>query len=374
MRIRNRFRFLTLFAMVPAALMSCSVKANKADTDWWAVWNDSWCDYERSYLAEIQSEPYYAGNKNGPVDPKAHRAAMQASRALRDLLGRQMSVSRDIGRNDSETAVCAIRELHFWAQNDALLGNNTMRGFYERYWYSAGIGIAYAESRVLLAQAGQDVPDEIDRTIVNWLVDLGNSARRAMNNSPRDFDKRSETPSFRPSPHLAETNLGLWVGYYAIVAGSTANDLDLMRWGKGVQGAVLAKANGDGSLPMELDRKQRALHYHYFALNPLVGGAILLDRAGIPFDRSERTAIDRLVDYTLAQTANPAGIRRAASTNRIEHPLRNGSWKSSFVGIALWCDYLADDRSRCRSLPPRDELNFNYMGGSTEPWEVVGYR
>ncbi len=78
-----------------------------------------------------------------------------------------------------------------------------------------------------------------------------------------------QTVDFYDSSHALNNHL-YWAGVEAAAAGVAANDRKLFDWAVAGYRAGIAQIKPDGSMPLEMARGQRALHYHLFALSPLV--------------------------------------------------------------------------------------------------------
>ena len=371
MKTRRKLRALTVSFAMATALAGCTTKAEPLPDDWWQAYPEEECNFSRDYLPAIQSQPYYIGNRNGAVDPVAHRKAMDASRPLRNLLSRNLDTQRRVEAGNAKSVICAERELAFWARNNALLGNNTNRGFYERIWYAAGLGIAYANNSRLLASQGQRRPVQTDRIVTDWFNRLAHDTRRAMEADRAAFDPSMARQSYRPPEEHDTGNLGAWAAYFAIIAGILSEDPELLAWGRDRTEMMLATVDRYGMLPSEVARANRALHYHFFALNPLVGSAILLERAGEPLPGRSHDALRSLVRFSLRETRNPVAIMQAAGVRSIQNPAENETRERLMLGPALYCAYIDRDLPECDLVPRSDSLNFPYMGGTTGEWALA---
>ncbi|MFK5047780.1 alginate lyase family protein, partial [Klebsiella pneumoniae] len=65
-------------------------------------------------------------------------------------------------------------------------------------------------------------------------------------------------------------NHAYWAGLAVTAAGVAANDRDLFDWGIGKYHLGAGQVTAQGTLPLEMARRGKALHYHLFALTPLV--------------------------------------------------------------------------------------------------------
>ena len=85
-----------------------------------------------------------------------------------------------------------------------------------------------------------------------------------------------------------------------MAAGIASDDHKLYDWGVGTYEEGLNRIASDGTLPLEMDRGQRALHYHLFALAPLVTMAELASANGQDLYSYDHSALHALVSRSLA--------------------------------------------------------------------------
>lgn len=99
----------------------------------------------------------------------------------------------------------------------------------------------------------------------------------------------------------------------------------------------------DGSLAREVKRGDRALHYHTFALLPLVFAAELVQRRNIDLYRENDGAIGRLANLVIDAVEDPASFRKIT-------PIRQDLFPWTFRDELSWVEpYYA--RFHDRRLP-----------------------
>jgi poly(beta-D-mannuronate) lyase len=91
-----------------------------------------------------------------------------------------------------------------------------------------------------------------------------------------------------------------WAGFAAMSAGIAVNDRSLFDWGVTTYKDGVDEIAPDGTLPLEMARGQRALHYHLFALAPLVTMAELAAANGEDSYSYNHSKLHLLVSRTLA--------------------------------------------------------------------------
>jgi poly(beta-D-mannuronate) lyase len=171
-------------------------------------------------------------------------------------------------------AVLALDALDAWARADALLGASNRQGGHERKWSLAALALAYLEIR--------DAPGlavEPRRRVVAWLSRIAGVV--VLEND---------------GPPVVMNNHAYWAGLAVALAAVAADDHRLFAWGMERARMGLAQVQPDGTLPLEMARRKRALHYHAFAAAALVLLAELAAANGITlYDENDR-ALQRLVE------------------------------------------------------------------------------
>jgi poly(beta-D-mannuronate) lyase len=77
-----------------------------------------------------------------------------------------------------------------------------------------------------------------------------------------------------------------------------------------LKGVVGSNIDADGSLPHELKRASKAMHYHRFSLEPLMVAAEITVANGIDLYAVGDGALHRLVTYTAAAMRDPDIVAR----------------------------------------------------------------
>lgn len=204
-------------------------------------------------IVDLLGVSYYVDASHSVVDPALKRRNEAAFRRLHSYVSRVVSLADGWARSRPAKPAYAVRLVNLlagWAEEDALLGAVNQQGAYERVWTLSALSLAYLRVR--------DAP-ELDRAqqaeVELW---LGRVARAV-----RDHFK-DEGPVSRVNNHAC------WAAVAVVAAATAARDKDLFGWGVSTAETALGQVRGDGFLPLELQRKALALHYHLFALAPLV--------------------------------------------------------------------------------------------------------
>lgn len=273
-----------------------------------------------------------AGSNADAATTARHTAEAEPLKAWLSFVTRSadaaMSASGDAA---AEAGRCAVGWLAEWARAGALLGDMTSKqAEYERKWDMTGAALAWLKVRRYAS------PDE-RRDIDTWLARLADASTRF-----------AELPGHKRNNHWYWLGLGL-----GAVGIATA---DPARWARAhaIYRDALADIAADGTLPLELARGKRALHYHAFAVMPLVTLAELAAMRGEDWWSERDGALHRLVARTLAGLADPAAFDTLAGVAQ-ERPVNpQAGW------IAL---YAARFPERVPAGLPASKPSHRWLGG-----------
>jgi poly(beta-D-mannuronate) lyase len=107
----------------------------------------------------------------------------------------------------------------------------------------------------------------------------------------------------------AHNNLTYWGALGVSATGVATGRIDLFDWGVRIYRLALKQIASDGTLPLELDRAAMALHYHLFAVAPLVMIAELGESNGLRFYDEDDGALHRLAERTVGGLVDSAYFR-----------------------------------------------------------------
>jgi poly(beta-D-mannuronate) lyase len=261
--------------------------------DLFATKVESWsCPSPPPAVHDLNFSGFYAdvGRGSSVVDPAAKQVYDRGTRAISQYENKLTEMSDLSLRADPPRAgivACVLEWLHAWARGEAMLGRATEQGGYVRKWALAPISASYLKIRVepSLDPAKRNV---VERWIAGWASVV-----------KKDYSTGTQRAS-RRNNHL------YWAAWSIVLAGVVLNDLDLYEWAQDRYRFAVSQIRQDGTLPLELERKSRALHYHVFSVAPLVLIAETLSRnGGDPFPLNDG-ALHRLVKRTVSSLDDPA--------------------------------------------------------------------
>lgn len=254
---------------------------------------------------DIRAMGYYTDKANSVIDPALQQQNREATAPLDRYAAQVARMSDDYLRSgDSAAAQCTLDWLAGWADDRAMLGQmirvNNDQSFYMRQWMLDAVAMAYVKVR--------DQADAEQRArIAPW---LGQLARANL--------------AYWDSPRRRRNNHYYWGGLGVLATGLATDDDALWRAGHAAFQSGVDAIQADGSLPLEMARGQRALHYHDYALAPLVMMAELARLRGQDWYADNHHAIDRLARRVIDGSNDTRWFEQ--HTGVPQTPLRPSGW------------------------------------------------
>ena len=245
------------------------------------------CPFPPPAVHDLELTRFYTDSAGSKADPALLEQHKDQTAPIRDYL-RQVTAEADASFiQETESlglyrARCALEWLEVWARDEALLGRviNKQAGA-ERRWTLAGAALSYIKVKPA-------ANPEQRQAIEAW---LGKIAHAAQNDFAREASKHNNHWYW----------LGLGLGATAIATGDEA----LWTQARDIMQEAASAISTDGTLPLELAREARALHYHAFALMPLTALAELARSRGEDWYALNDGALHRLVAITAQGIERP---------------------------------------------------------------------
>lgn len=267
------------------------------------------CPPTPAALQDLRVDGFYAAETNASViDPQAmarYRDATGPLGAFQEGLTR--IADRDLATSPRDPSIrdCALSWLDSWASADALLGPlESRQSRYERKWFTSTVALVYAQLR---ADGSPGTPDQALR-IRRWLRSLAYAIL------PDYALPGMDTPMGRMSS--ARNNHLNWAALASVAVGKATDDGALIDWGVARARVALREVDPDGYLPLELQRRSKARHYHLFALKPLILIAEMTLNDDVDLYEAEGGAIRRLARRSLIGIADPSGFVERAGADQ----------------------------------------------------------
>jgi poly(beta-D-mannuronate) lyase len=143
-------------------------------------------------------------------------------------------------------------------------------------------------------------------------------------------------------------------------AGIVANNRKLFDWGMDTYREGVAKVEPDGSLPLEMKRGQRALHYHLFAVSPLVCLAEFGEDNGLNLYAEHHYAIKKLAVLSTQGLIDNSFFAKAAG---IAQDAPNGPPTAEEISWAKIYVARFPDPVISKLLAQAPSLSYMYLGG-----------
>jgi poly(beta-D-mannuronate) lyase len=267
----------------------------------------------------IDAEGYYIDANHSVIDPVKKKAEEDAT-AGPTHLGQFVTQAADAYLSSGSRAgvVCAYSLLTAAAQEDAMTGlQPTGQSHYVQKWLLAGTGMAYLKIR----NTGVGTADQ-DKAIQKWFEKIASRVRDYVDGKRRD-------------PHSdAWNNHGYWSGLAVAAAGIANNNANDFHWGISAAKTGIDEIGPSGVLPRELERAGMALHYHLYALAPLVMLAELGRVNGIDLYSENHNGIQRLAQLCEAGLQHPEIFQKSTGVVQNMPPKISGAdigWAVPYV-------------------------------------------
>lgn len=295
--------------------------------------------------ADLTTDGFYSDSKSSIIDPVKWKAYVESAGPFKKL-GDEAVAAADAYRSTGSRAAsqCVLTLLNAAAADGVFTGKmSSNQAYFVQGWVIGALAIAYLKVR----DSGLVHPDEV-AFLTKWMKAVG---KQTMDY----YDVRLA----QPGGELQNNHL-YWAGVEIAAIGIAANDRRLFDW------AVATFRNGaqqitpEGTLPLEMRRGQRALHYHLFAASPLVYLAEFGEDNGIDLYAENNGAIKRLVDRATAGLAGSGYFNHEAGIKQ-EEP--NGPPSAEAIGWAKVYVKRFPTPAISALIAQAPSLSYMYLGG-----------
>lgn len=245
---------------------------------------------------DLVTEGFYADNDptHSIVDPVKMKAYAESSGPVKQE-GNQVVAAADAFRTTGSlnAARCVIHHMELEARSRSLTGRMSSRqAYYVQGWVLGAQALAYLKVR----DSGV-ISKEQSAVIQPWL--------RAVAGQTREFydAKEKQDPS-------SQNNHLYWAAVELAAVGIAADHPEDFDWAMRSAREGIASILPDGTLPQEMKRGARALHYHLYAAAPLVMLAELGAANGVDLYSIKNGALKRLVQVSTAGLEDPELFQR----------------------------------------------------------------
>lgn len=204
---------------------------------------------------DLTTNGFYSDKHSSIIDPAKWKAYAETAGPYKQLGINVVNAADAYRTTGSRAAVeCAVQHMDAAAKEGVFTGKmSSNQAYYVQGWVIGAVAIAYLKIRDsgLISRAQQ-------HEILNWI-------QQVVPQTIHYYDMRGQKHTGD-----AVNNHLYWAGVEVAAAGIVANNRKLFNWGIDTYHVGVAQIQPDGSLPQEMRRGRRALHYHLYALAPLV--------------------------------------------------------------------------------------------------------
>jgi poly(beta-D-mannuronate) lyase len=214
------------------------------------------------------------------VDPVRMEAYRKSSEGVKAVGMATVQAADDYRSSGSrQAAQCAMSRIITMAQDKSLSGKmSSTQADYVQGWVVGAVAIAYLKVR----ETGNATPGQIE-SIAKWLRSVGEQTRGY-------YDAHTKGHG---NNHL------YWAGVELAAIGVAANNRSDFDWAMATYDNGVDQIQPDGTLPLEMARGSKALHYHLYALAPLVLLAEFGEANSLDLYAHANNALQRLVNVSV---------------------------------------------------------------------------
>lgn len=260
------------------------------------------CPAPPAFSQTLDLQAYYIDKHASVIDPQKLAAFQSASNAPVKL-GQFASAAADayLSKGSRTAAACVYSLLDAAAQAKAWTAKMPkFQDVYMQNWELSGTAIAYLKVR----ESGVGTHAQ-DAEIQNWFNRLAACVKEYFDAS-----------KLHPGSDAFNNHL-YWAGLSLAAAGVASNDKSNFQWGIATYRAGLNAIQPDGSLVAEMARGQMALHYHLYAVGPLIMLAEFGESNGLDLYAEDQGAIHRLVKFCIADLEDPTLLKKRTAVPQV---------------------------------------------------------
>lgn len=301
------------------------------------------CPAIRHLSPNLTTSGFYSDSKSSIIDPAKWKAYAASSGPYKQL-GQQVIDAADAYRTTGSRAAaeCAIQHMTAAAKDGVFTGKmSSNQAYYVQGWVIGAVAIAYLKVR----DSGLIRPTQ-SREILPWIESVVHQTI--------GFYDRQEQHGRGENNHL------YWAGVEVSAAGIASNNRKLFNWGVQAYHVGIAQIEPDGVLPLEMRRGRRALHYHLYALAPLVYLAEFGEDNGLNLYAERNYAIRKLAILSTDGLVNNSFFVKATG---IEQDLPDGPPAAEQISWAKIYVARFPNPTIEKLLSEAKSLSYMYLGG-----------
>jgi poly(beta-D-mannuronate) lyase len=259
------------------------------------------CPAALSVLRDLTMDGFYRLDDptHSIIDPTRQAAYNHASENVKGAGLAIVAAADDFRKTGSRAAaLCSLNLISSLATQNSMDGKmSSNQAYYVQGWVAGAIAIAYLKVRGYGFSTSQG-----DTSIAEWLKRIAD-----------------QTKSFYDAKTVGDGNRNnhfYWAGIEVASIGVVANDRNDFDWGMKAYDNGVDRILPDGTLPLEMKRGSRALHYHLYALAPLVLLAEFGEANSVDLYARDKGALHRLVDTSVQGLIDSTLFERATGVKQ----------------------------------------------------------
>jgi len=297
----------------------------------------------------FSTNSYYTDAHHSIIDPALKKKYEDSVKGIEDVSRAVVKAADAYQTSGSRAAAqCVVELLNSLAEQKVLTGRmDGGQASYVQGWNLGAWAVAYLKVRPSgFAEEGKEA------NVVAGLKKLAEENRSYYD------DKRQHH-----RPNDSDNNHVYWAGFAIAAAGIANNDRRLFDWGVDAYKHGVNYIQPDGTLPLEMERGQMALHYHLYALAPLIMLAEFGETNGVPLYAEREYAVKRLVTRCVYGLEDPSFFQKQTGVPQVTDA-KVQAWQISWAQ-PYTRRFPAPEITRL--LKQADWLNYTTLGGLPPP-------
>lgn len=294
---------------------------------------------------DLTTSGFYSDSKSSIIDPVKWKAYSESSgpyKKLGDLVAAAADAYQTTGSR--QAAECVLRLEKTAAIDKVFTGKmSSNQAYYVQGWVIGAIGIGYLKVRDSGVFHRKDT-----KLITDWM--------KTVSKQTMDYydSQLAKTGHENGNNHL------YWAGVQVAAIAIAANDDKMFDWAMAAYRNGVRQITPEGTLPEEMRRGQRALHYHLYAASPLVYFAEFGEDNGIDLYAENNGALKLLVKRATEGLAGSGYFDQQAGIHQdTPHGLPTGEeigWSKLYVKRF-------PDPAISELISKANSLYYMYLGG-----------
>lgn len=301
---------------------------------------------------DIVASSFYSDPKHSIIDP-ARLAAYNAARKPYQDTMRFAEKAADVYRQTANrgAAECVLQILDSEAAASSMTGAmSSNQAHYVQNWTLGALAVTWLKVR-----AAQPGTARQRQAAIDWMKLVA-----------------GQTRDYFTMRHAKGTNDGTnnhyyWAGFAVMGAAVSSDDRALYGWARGTFDDAVSRVAPDGTLPLEMGRGQRALHYHLFALGPIVMLAEFGEANGEDLYAAQNHAVQHLADRTISGLKNNSYFSEKAGVTQ-DTPAPGGLDSDDIIWMVPYLRRFPN-ADGTKMLQSTKLTPFGYLGGYPPGWD-----